>query len=169
MPRLECQQGIESHRIYEVLNAYFDARNGNGAPLGGWRRAVWPVGRPFLVNRNRQANEERQANEVTEAVVWFPVVTEDLEAVPNGDWLNVVMDNGNRITTTYRGARPLTEVEEQAGRYVGKFHIVFARYRENAENFVFLGIYSCTMVDHVRTFTRVADTIETTDWIRPER
>ena len=163
MPRLECQQRIESHRIYEVLNAYFDARNENGAPLGGLMRAVWPVGRPFLVNRNRQANE------VTEAVVWFPVVTEDREAVPNGDWLNVVMDNGNRIMTTYRGTKPLAEVEEQAGRYVGKLHIVFARYRENAENFVFLGIYSCTMVDHVRTFTRVADTIETTDWIRSER
>ncbi len=159
MPRLECQQRIESHRIYEVLNTYFDARNENGAPLGGYRRAVWPVGEPFLVNR--------QTHEVKEAVVWFPVVTEDRETVPNGDWLNVVMDNGNRITTTYMGARPLAEVEELAGRYVEKLHIVFARYEENAENFVFLGIYSCRMEDNVRIFMRVADTIEETmDWTR---
>lgn len=161
MPRLECQQRIESHYIYEVLNTYFDARNKNGAPLGGWMRAVWPVGNPFLVNR--------QTNEAMEAVVWFPSVTEEREAVPKGDWRNVVMNDGSHITTTYMGARPLTEVEELAGRYLGKLHIVFARYEENAEDFVSLGIYSCSMVDNVRTFMRVADTIETMDWIRLER
>ena len=157
MSRIKCGKSFNS-KIVDILNREFDARNGDGKPLAGYRRAVWPVGEPFLANSNDKRNEA--------TVVWFPVITDSAKADVEGDWRNVVNNDRSVITTTYIGDKPLAEVEENAGKFVGKNHIVFARWKKKRGPHEFLGVYSCTKKGDVRTFRRIADSIETSNWIR---
>ncbi len=145
-------------RIADLLNREFGARNGHGNQLDGYWRAAWPVGEPFLVDSNDKRNEA--------TVVWFPVITDNAKADVEGDWLNVVNKDRSVITTTYIGDKPLAEVEKKAEKFVGKNHIVFARWEKKGMPHEFLGVYSCTKKGDVRTFRRIADSIETSDWVR---
>lgn len=157
MSKIKNGQSIAG-RMVDVLNREFGARNGNGQALNAWQHAVWPKGEPFLVNTKDKSRDA--------SVVWFPVVTDDSNVMPKSGWLNLANKDRSVITTTYVGDKPLDEVENVASRYVGMNHIVFARWQKPDAGLEFLGVYSCTKKDHVRTYRRIADAIDTSEWER---
>ena len=145
-------------KIIDILNTEFGATNTHGTSLAGWQHAVWPNSEPYLVNAN-----DKQG---VATVVWFPVVTDNSKSDVKSVWLNTVNKDRSVITTTYIGGKPLDEVETNAGKYVGKNHIVFASWEKKGAPREFLGVYSCTKKGNERTFRRIADSIETSNWVR---
>ena len=145
-------------RIADILNTHFAARNAQGKQLNGWYKSVWPYGVPFLVNKHDVRREE--------AVVWFPVLTDNSRSEGNGDWLNTINVDGSIITTTYVGDSPLQDVFGRIGRFIGKNHIVFARRVDQGNTFEFLGVYASERKGNKVIYRRFAEFIEPIAWNR---
>ena len=146
--------------IVDILNTQFAARSAQGRPLAGWQRSVWPQGRPFLVNR--------KDTQRLETVVWFPFVTDDPKSKGVAGWRNLVSKDRNVITTRYVGdTLAQDEVYQRVARFIGKQHIVFARWidGENVKK-EFLGVYTSERKGDTFVYKRFADWIETADWQR---
>ena len=144
--------------IVDILNQQFNATTAKGNPLGGWQRAAWPQGTPFLVNKHDVRREE--------AVVWFPSVTDDPRSNVTGDWLTVVSNGGDIITTKYVGRLTFQETFERVSRFIGRNHIVFARWAGQRSPFEFLGVFTSERRGDTFVYRRFAKFIEPNAWNR---
>lgn len=145
-------------KIVDILNTQFKAKTTLGKPLGGWQRAAWPQGAPFLVNKHDVRREE--------AVVWFPFVTCNPNFQGSGDWISIVSADGRVITTKYVGKDSFQDVYGRVSRFIGKNHIVFARWEERDRPFEFMGVYTSEQKGDTFVYKRFAEFIETSAWIR---
>ena len=121
---------------------------------------MWPRNAPFLTKSND--------NRARGTVVWFPKITDDPNSHPRNGWQNLVSNGGKTITTTYVGSRARPEVEKVASRYADNDHIVFVRDAKTGK-LEFFGVFSCSKKGDVRTYTRIADVVNTADWQRLAR
>ena len=144
--------------LADILNKEFKARNVQGQPLAGWYRSAWPSSAPFLVDQN----DRKRGG----AVVWFPIVAKDPTAKVKGDWLNVVSEDRSVITTRYVGDKPIHEINVRVSPFIGKMHIVFARWLNKGESKEFFGVYTSDREGNTLVYRRIADIIETRDWLR---
>ena len=157
MSRIEQGQTFDCN-IVDILNTHFAARTTQAQPLAGYQRSSWPQDTPFLINMHDTRREE--------AVVWFPIVTDNPNSRGIGDWLNVVTGGGNLITTMYVGESPFQVVYDRVGRFIGKNHIVFARRLGTVRPFEFMGVYKSFRKDDKFVYGRFAKFIETNAWNR---
>ena len=103
--------------------------------------------------------------------MWFPIVTNSSDASEVSDlqhieWLNVVSPDKNVIITKYVGTAPQHEIDIEVAPYIGKNHIVFARWLGYNRPIEFFGIYTSERQGDTLVYKRIADTIETSDWQR---
>lgn len=145
-------------KIADTLNKEFSAKNAQGKPLRGWYKSAWPYSAPFLVNKKDKS--------LGEAVVWFPFVTEDPNSKGVNGWLNLVREDRDVITTRYVGEKPIHEINMQVTPFIGKLHIVFARWIGTSYSQEFFGVYTSERDGDTLIYRRVADMIETLDWLR---
>ena len=146
-------------RIADILNKEFAARNKQGKPLAGWYKSAWPQGAPYLVNRK---DAQRQ-----ETVVWFPFVADNPKSKGVAGWLNLVNKDRTVITTKYVGEASAQEEEYgRVARFIGKPHIVFARWINQGNVKEFFGVYASERKGDAFVYKRFADWIETADWQR---
>lgn len=144
--------------IADILNTHFTARTAQGKPLANWYKSVWPYGRPFLVNTHDVRREE--------AIVWFPFVTSDPNSHGTCDWINIVSADKHIITTRYVGRDSFQNVCGRVSRFIGKNHIVFARWERQNRPFEFFGVYTSERQGDSFVYKRFADFIETSAWAR---
>ena len=142
--------------LADILNREFSARTKTGLPLAGWRRSAWPSSSPFLKNGNKSGNR---------AVVWFPYVTKNPNSQKVGDWLNVVSTDWSTITMRYVGNESQEDVYQRIARFTDKEQIVFGRNLGKC-GCIFYGIYSSERVNDTFVYRRIADEINTQDWLR---
>lgn len=145
-------------KIADILNTHFTARTAQGKPLANWYKSVWPYGTPFLVNKH----DVRREN----AIVWFPFVTSAPNSQGIGDWINVVSNDRHVITTKYVGKDSFQDVCGRVSRFIGKNHIVFARWEGQNRPFEFLGVYTSEWQGDTFVYKRFAEFIETSAWTR---
>ena len=146
-------------RIADILNKEFAARTAQGKPLAGWYKSAWPQGTPYLVNR-------KDAQRL-ETVVWFPFVTDDPKSKGVAGWLNLTNKDRTVIMTRYVGEASAQEEEYgRVARFIGKPHIIFARWIDQRNVKEFFGIYTSERKGNTFVYRRLADWIETNDWQR---
>ena len=158
MSRIEQGQTFDCN-IVDILNTHFTATTAQGMSLNGWYKSAWPWGAPFLINIHDTRREE--------TVVWFPVVTDNPNFGGTDGWLNIVDDDRRVITTRHVGDAPIQEnVFEDITRFIGKNHIIFARWEDRCADFEFYGVYTCTRQGETLVYRRFVDWIKTDDWQR---
>ena len=145
-------------KIVDILNVQFMAKNVQGYPLAGYQRSVWPLSAPYLVNQHDVRREE--------AIVWFPFVTHDQNSQGTGDWNNIVSADGHVITTKYVGKDSFQDVCGRVSRFIGKNHIVFARWEGRNRPSEFMGVYTSERKGDTFVYKRFAEFIETSAWTR---
>ena len=145
-------------KIVDILNKEFTARTAKGHPFSGYQRSAWPISTPFLANKKDKG--------VGEAIVWFPHVTENPRSEGVGGWLNRVSKDRSEITTRYVGERPIQEINTQVAPFIGKLHIVFARWIDANNSQEFFGVYTSERKGDTFVYRRIVDAIETQDWQR---
>ena len=146
-------------RIADILNKEFAARNKQGKPLAGWYKSAWPQGGPYLINRKDTQHQE--------AVVWFPFVADNPKSKGVMGWLNLVSKDRTVITTRYVGETPTQDEEyRRVARFIGKLHVIFARWIDQRDVKEFLGVYTSERKGDAFVYRRFVNRIETNDWQR---